>query len=53
VLRDTLRRHGVPAAVYRDRHTIFEASDRALTLEEQLADVRLPTQVGAPSRTGW
>lgn len=46
VLRDTLRRHGVPAAVYRDRHTIFEASDRALTLEEQLADVRLPTQVG-------
>lgn len=46
VLRDTLRRHGVPAAVYRDRHTIFEASDRALTLEEQLADTRLPTQVG-------
>ena len=46
VLRDTLRRHGTPTAVYRDRHTIFEASDRALTLEEQLADVRLPTQVG-------
>ncbi len=46
VLRDTLRRHGVPAAVYRDRHTIFEASDRALTLEEQLVDTRLPTQVG-------
>ena len=46
VLRDTLRRHGIPAAVYRDRHTIFEASDRALTLEEQLADARLPTQVG-------
>lgn len=46
VLRDTARRHGLPAAVYRDRHTIFEASDRALTLEEQLADTRLPTQVG-------
>ncbi len=46
VLRATLRRFGVPAAVYRDRHRIFEASDRALTLEEQLADVRLPTQVG-------
>lgn len=46
VLRDTLRRHGVPTAVYRDRHTIFEASDRGLTLEEQLADTRLPTQVG-------
>ncbi len=36
----------MPAAVYRDRHTIFEASDPALTLKEQLADVRLPTQLG-------
>ena len=37
---------GIPAALYRDRHTIFQASDRALALEEQLADARLPTQVG-------
>lgn len=47
VLRDVVRRHGVPVAVYRDRHAIFETSDRGLlTLEEQLADQRLPTQVG-------
>jgi transposase len=46
VLRETVRRHGVPVAVYRDRHSIFETSDRTLTLEEQLADVRTPTQFG-------
>lgn len=47
VLRDTVRRHGVPAAVYRDRHTLFEPSERGLlTLEEQLADTRTPTQLG-------
>ena len=47
VLRDTIRRHGVPHAVYRDRHGIFETPERAtLTLEEQLADTRTPTQFG-------
>lgn len=47
VLRDTVRRHGVPVAVYRDRHGIFETPERAtLTLEEQLADRRTPTQLG-------
>lgn len=47
VLRDVVRRYGIPVAVYRDRHSIFETSDRGLfTLEEQLADQRLPTQFG-------
>jgi transposase len=47
VLADTLRRHGVPGAVYHDRHTIFEPPEREpLTLEEQLLDARLPTQLG-------
>jgi len=47
ILRDTVRHRGVPVAVYRDRHSIFETSDRGLlTLEEQLVDRRLPTQVG-------
>lgn len=47
LLRDLVRRHGVPVAVYRDRHSIFETADRGLlTLEEQLADQRTPTQVG-------
>jgi hypothetical protein len=47
VLRDTIRRYGVPLAVYRDRHTLFETPRSALlTLEEQLADTRTPTQLG-------
>ena len=47
VLRDTVRRHGVPGAWYRDRHGIFETPEKmALTLEEQLADTRTPTQLG-------
>jgi transposase len=47
VLRDTVRRHGVPMAVYRDRHGIFETpKGMALTLEEQLVDRRTPTQFG-------
>ena len=47
VLRDTVRRHGMPLAVYRDRHTLFETPRGSLmTLEEQLADTRTPTQLG-------
>jgi transposase len=47
VLRDTIRRHGVPLALYRDRHGIFETPKAmALTLEEQLVDRRTPTQFG-------
>ena len=47
VLRDAVRRHGVPGAWYRDRHGIFETPESvALTLEEQLADTRTPTQIG-------
>ena len=47
VLRETIRRHGVPLALYRDRHGIFETpKGMALTLEEQLVDRRTPTQFG-------
>lgn len=47
VLRETIRRHGVPLAIYRDRHTLFETPRSSLqTLEEQLADTRTPTQLG-------
>lgn len=47
VLRDTIRRHGVPVALYRDRHSIFETpKGLPLTLEEQLVDRRTPTQFG-------
>jgi transposase len=38
---------GLPVALYIDRHGIFKRSTRdALTLEEELAGGRLPTQVG-------
>lgn len=47
VLRETVRRHGIPLALYRDRHTLFETPRGSLqTLEEQLADTRMPTQLG-------
>ena len=46
-LATTLRRYGVPGAVYHDRHTIFEPPEsEPLTLEEQLIDTRVPTQLG-------
>ncbi len=47
VLAATLRRHGVPGAIYHDRAGIFEpALTTPLTLEEQLIDTRVPTQLG-------
>jgi transposase len=47
VLAVTLRRHGIPGAIYHDRHGIFEPSLKSpLTLEEQLIDARIPTQLG-------
>ena len=47
VLAMTLRRHGVPGAIYHDRAGIFEpALTTPLTLEEQLLDARVPTQLG-------
>lgn len=47
VLAATLRRHGVPGAIYHDRHSIFEPALKVpLTLEEQLVDTRVPTQLG-------
>jgi transposase len=47
VLAATLRRYGVPGAIYHDRASIFEPALRTpLTLEEQLIDARVPTQRG-------
>jgi transposase len=47
VVRETVRRYGIPLAIYRDRHTLFETPRSSLqTLEEQLADTRTPTQLG-------
>ena len=51
VMRDTVRRDGVPGARHCDRRGIFEAHGRAaLTLEDQLADTRAPTQLAGRSK---
>lgn len=48
VLRDVLRRRGVPAAVYTDHHSTFEVSPQVVpSVADQLAGVARPlTQVG-------
>jgi len=50
VMRETVSRFGIPMAVYADRHSIFyqgkETRLRDLSLEEQLAAQRDPTQFG-------
>jgi transposase len=47
LLRAVVRRHGIPLAVYADRHGIFfKTKDKELTLAEALAGRREPTQFG-------
>ena len=46
ILERTIRAHGLPLAVYSDRHGIFRPPDRAPTLTEQLTGMRSLTQVG-------
>jgi len=47
VMRETVRRKGVPLAVYSDRHGIFfKTRDRELSLEEQFDGRHHPTQFG-------
>ncbi len=53
VLREMIRTHGIPVALYGDRHGIVtnEARPRPLTLDEQLrGHTRPPTQVGRALR---
>ena len=56
ILQRTVRAHGLPLAVYSDRHGIFRPPDRAPTLTEQLAGSRGLTQVGralGEAGIGW
>jgi len=47
LLREVVRKRGVPHALYSDRHRIFQSGTKEpMTLEEQLAGKPLPTQVG-------
>src|ERR1700694_5038109 len=45
LIRQVVRRRGIPMAVYSDRHGIFfQTTDKTLTLEEQLEHQNQPTQ---------
>src|SRR5438445_9607796 len=46
LLRQLLRRHGVPLAFYGDHSGIFVRNDDSWSVEEQLAGKRHPTQFG-------
>jgi len=47
LLREVVRKRGVPLALYSDRHMIFQSGAKEpLTLKEELAGKPLPTQVG-------
>jgi transposase len=45
-LLSALLHHGRPHAIYHDRHTSLVRNDGHWSIEEQLADRQLPTQVG-------
>lgn len=46
-LEQVVRTHGIPQALYVDRHGIFQVNQRTpLTVAEELAGGRAPTQVG-------
>jgi transposase len=47
LLRHVVHTRGIPAAIYRDRHSIFRApGTERLSLDEELVGTRQPTQVG-------
>jgi hypothetical protein len=46
LLREVVRRRGIPMAVYSDQHSIFFTTKKVLSLEEQLAGCAEPTQFG-------
>jgi transposase len=47
LLEHIVATHGIPLAIYRDRHSIFETAPKHQeSLEEQLAGERKPTQFG-------
>jgi len=46
LLRELLKRHGIPLVMYHDRHGSLHRNDSHWSLEEQLAGRQEPTQVG-------
>lgn len=46
MLRAITYSHGIPLALYHDRHSIFQVTDHQITLDEQLAGKSPQTQLG-------
>jgi len=46
LIRALVQQHGVPLAIYRDRHSTLQRNDGHWSREEQLQGRQLPTQVG-------
>lgn len=46
LLREVVRRRGIPLALYSDQHSVFYVTKKVLTLEEQLSARPEPTQFG-------
>lgn len=46
LLNDIIRRHGIPASIYHDKHSALKRNDDNWSIEEQLAGRQEPTQVG-------
>lgn len=46
LLKEMVKRHGIPISLYQDRHGALHRNDSHWTLEEQLAGRQEPTQVG-------
>lgn len=46
LLRKLLIRHGIPMAIYHDRHSIFVRTDDLWTVEEQMQGRQYPTHIG-------
>jgi transposase len=46
LIRSVVEQHGIPVAIYRDRHSTLQRNDAHWSLEEQLQGRQLPTQVG-------
>jgi transposase len=42
VMKQGIRRYGIPLAIYSDRHTIFRSPNETLTIDEELAGQEVP-----------
>jgi transposase len=46
ILRQVVKKHGIPCSIYQDKHTALKRNDNFWSIEEELAGRQEPTQVG-------